>query len=294
MRQTTATIVAVLLSAAVAIGDGWPDWRGPMQDRHYAGPPLPTSFDPESGRNVLWKNDEAGGISTPVIMGGRLFTLVRHKPGTQEEAEKVLCLDAASGKKLWENVFNVYLSDVPAERVGWSAVVADPASGMVFAHGVCGVFTAIDAKTGATRWQRSLHEEFGFLSTYGGRTNVPLVFEDLVIASAVVTGWGDTARPAHRFLGMDKATGEVRWRRSSSGRATAASGTSSRGRARPSGTSSSPAAGSTSLRWWMAGTCSSPRRRRTSTTRRWARSPGSRGPARATSRRPASSGSGRA
>jgi outer membrane protein assembly factor BamB len=211
MRQTTATIVAVLLSAAVAIGDGWPDWRGPMQDRHYAGPPLPTSFDPESGRNVLWKNDEAGGISTPVIMGGRLFTLVRHKPGTQEEAEKVLCLDAASGKELWENVFNVYLSDVPAERVGWSAVVADPASGMVFAHGVCGVFTAIDAKTGATRWQRSLHEEFGFLSTYGGRTNVPLVFEDLVIASAVVTGWGDTARPAHRFLGMDKATGEVRW-----------------------------------------------------------------------------------
>ena len=32
-----------------------------------------------------------------------------------------------------------------------------------------------------------------------------------MIASAVVTGWGDTARPAHRFLGLDKATGEVRW-----------------------------------------------------------------------------------
>ena len=38
-----------------------------------------------------------------------------------------------------------------------------------------------------------------------------MVFEDLVIASAVVTGWGDTARPAHRFLGLDKATGAVRW-----------------------------------------------------------------------------------
>ena len=41
--------------------------------------------------------------------------------------------------------------------------------------------------------------------------NIPVVFEDLVIASAVVTGWGDTARPAHRFLGMDAKTGEVRW-----------------------------------------------------------------------------------
>ena len=100
---------------------------------------------------------------------------------------------------------------VPAERVGWSAVVADPATNTVFAHGVCGVFSAIDAATGRTKWQRSLHEEFGFLSTYGGRTNIPVVFDDLVIASAVVTGWGDTARPAHRFLGMDVHTGEVRW-----------------------------------------------------------------------------------
>ena len=189
----------------------WPDWRGPLQDRHYDGPPPVATFDPEEGTNVLWKNDEAGGISTPVIMGGRLYTLVRHKPGTTEEAEKVLCLDAATGRKLWENVFNVYLSDVPAERVGWSAVIADPASNTVFAHGVCGVFTAIDGATGQTKWQRSLHEEFGFLSTYGGRTNIPVVFEDLVIASAVVTGWGETARPAHRFLGMDKATGVVRW-----------------------------------------------------------------------------------
>ncbi|MBU6221184.1 MAG: PQQ-binding-like beta-propeller repeat protein [Planctomycetes bacterium] len=209
MRVFLAACAALLPVTARAAD--WPDWRGPNQNRHYAGPALITSFDPEKGTNVLWKNDEAGGISTPVIMGGKLFTLVRHKPGSQEEAEKVLCLDAATGKKLWENVFNVYLSDVPAERVGWSAVVADPASGTVFAHGVCGVFTAIDAVTGKTKWQRSLHEEFGFLSTYGGRTNIPVVFEDLVIASAVVTGWGDTARPAHRFLGMDKATGTVRW-----------------------------------------------------------------------------------
>ena len=208
----TLTLALATVSGGTTRAADWPDWRGPNQDRRVpAGPPLATSFDPEKGTNVLWKNDEAGGISTPVVMGDKLFTLVRHKPGTKEEAEKVLCLDALTGKKLWENVFNVYLSDVPAERVGWSAVVADPASNTVFAHGVCGVFTAIDAATGKTKWQRSLHEESGFLSTYGGRTNVPLVFEDLVIASAVVTGWGDTARPAHRFLGMDAATGEVRW-----------------------------------------------------------------------------------
>jgi outer membrane protein assembly factor BamB len=201
----------LLLLAAAAPAADWPDWRGPMLDRHAGDMNLVTSFDARRGSNVLWTSEEARGISTPVIMDGRLYTLTRHAPGTPEEAEKVVCLDAISGKKLWENVFNVYLSDVPAERVGWSCVVADPASGAVFAHGVCGVFSCIDAKTGQTRWRRSLHEEFGFLSTYGGRTNVPIVFEDTVIASAVVTGWGRTAKPAHRFLGMDVASGEVRW-----------------------------------------------------------------------------------
>ncbi len=128
----TAICLALLpIACGAARAVDWPDWRGPFQDRHYSGPPLVTAFDPEQGTNVLWKNEEAGGISTPVILGGRLYTLVRHKPGTQEEAEKVLCLDARTGEKLWENVFNVYLSDVPAERVGWSAVIADPATATV-------------------------------------------------------------------------------------------------------------------------------------------------------------------
>ena len=211
MKGAVSLILAALAVAGSASAHDWPDWRGKNENRHAGIRSLVTSFDPESGANVLWKKDEAGGISTPVIMGGKLYTLVRHKPGTPEEAEKVLCLDAATGATPWENVFNVYLSDVPAERVGWSAVIADATTNTVFAHGVCGVFTAIDAETGKTRWQRSLHEEFGFLSTYGGRTNIPVVFEDLVIASAVVTGWGDTARPAHRFLAMDARTGAVRW-----------------------------------------------------------------------------------
>ena len=204
-----AALASMTLSVAAAAD--WPDWRGPNLDRHAGDQGLVTTFDAKKGTNVLWTSEEISGISTPIIVGGKLYCLTRHAPGTSAEAEKVVCLDAVTGEKLWENVFNVYLSDVPAERVGWSSVASDPATGSIFAHGVCGVFTCIDAETGETRWQRSLHEEFGFLSTYGGRTNVPVVFEDVVIASAVVTGWGSTAKPAHRFLGMDVATGEVRW-----------------------------------------------------------------------------------
>ena len=82
---------------------------------------------------------------------------------------------------------------------------------------MCGYFCCLDGKTGKVIWDRSLHEEFGLISTYGGRTNVPVVFEESVLDEAVVVGWGDhrkwagLARPAHRFLCFDKRTGELRW-----------------------------------------------------------------------------------
>lgn len=204
---------------AVAPAADWPNWRGP----HYNGVSdetgLVEKWDPAGGEgsNLLWSNKSLGTRSTPVVMDGKLFTIVRDKPATELEGEKVVCVDAATGEPIWEYRFNVYLSDVPDTRVGWSSVVGDPETGRVYAQGVCGYFCCLEGDSGKVVWDRSLHEEMGLLSTYGGRTNFPVIHEDTVITSAVVIGWGDTpkwgllAKPAHRFMGFDKATGELRW-----------------------------------------------------------------------------------
>ncbi len=192
----------------------WPSWRGPEQNGISRETGIIDQWDPDAQGtegNVLWRNSEAGGISTPIVLRGKLYTIVRADPGTTKEGEKVICLDAATGKKLWENKFNVYLSDVPAERVGWSSCVGDPTTGHIFVLGVCGYFQCLDGETGKTLWSRSLNEEYGLLTTYGGRTNVPVLFDDLVIISGVIIGWGDMARPAHRFLAFDKKTDETIW-----------------------------------------------------------------------------------
>ena len=105
----------------------------------------------------------------------------------------------------------MYLSGVPAERVGWASPVGDPTTGRIYAYGSNCLMRCLDGETGKVIWERSLSEQFGFLSVFGGRTNFPVVFEDLVIVSAVDTGWGDRSVPAHRFLALDKNTGEVRW-----------------------------------------------------------------------------------
>jgi outer membrane protein assembly factor BamB len=201
---------SVCSEPALAAPMDWPFCRGPEQNGISREVGLVDRWSP-AGENLLWTVPEFGGKSTPIIMSGKLYSLVRHKPGTPEEGEKVICVDAATGKLLWENVFNVYLSDVPDTRIGWSSVVGDPVTGRVYALGVCGYFQCIDGSTGKTIWSHSMNEEFGLLTTYGGRTNFPFVFDDLVIISGVMIGWGEYARPNHRFIAFDKSTGETVW-----------------------------------------------------------------------------------
>ncbi len=191
----------------------WPIWRGPEYNGISRETGLVDDWDPKGGdnSNVAWSRDDLGGRSTPIVMHGKLYTIVRADPATEDEGEKVVCVDAATGETVWENRFNVWLSDVPDTRVGWSSCVGDPETGNVYALGVCGWFQCIDGETGERIWGIPLHERFGLLSTYGGRTNFPVICEDLVIISAVVIGWGEMAKPAHRFIGFNKMTGEVVW-----------------------------------------------------------------------------------
>ncbi|HID23827.1 MAG TPA: pyrrolo-quinoline quinone, partial [Planctomycetaceae bacterium] len=188
----------------------WPHWRGPELNGISRERGLADRWSPD-GENLLWKKPQYATRSTPIVMNGKLYVLVRDKPGTLDEGEKVVCLDAETGERIWENRFNVYLSDVPDTRVGWSSVVGDPETGNVFALGVCGYFQCLDGVTGRTLWSHSLCEEYGLLSTYGGRTGFPIVHDELVIVGAIIIGWGEMAKPAHRFLAFDKRNGEPVW-----------------------------------------------------------------------------------
>ena len=211
--------LAVWLSAASAHAADWAYWRGPQMNGVSTETNLPETWDPAGGEgsNVLWKRDDLGSRSTPIVLRGRLYLICNaNHDAPEEEGERVVCLNAETGETIWEYRFNVYLSDVPRERVGWSSVVgfrhpSDPSQDLVFAQGVCGYFCCLNAATGTMQWEKSLAEEYGFLNTYGGRTNFPLIHENNVIISAVCIGWGDMAKPTHRFIAFDVRNGEPVW-----------------------------------------------------------------------------------
>ena len=188
----------------------WYHWRGPQQNGQSLETGLPTSFSIE-GENLLWRKEEFATRSTPVVMNGRVYVVCRHEAESNKEAEKTVCINAETGEKIWESIHNIYLSDAPSERVGWASVVADPETDRVYVLGLGCTFQCLDGKTGKLIWEHSMLEEYGMLSTYGGRTNFPVVYEDMVIISGVNTGWDQTAVPTHRFLALDKNTGAAIW-----------------------------------------------------------------------------------
>ncbi|HEX8145456.1 MAG TPA: PQQ-binding-like beta-propeller repeat protein [Pyrinomonadaceae bacterium] len=199
-------LIALLLCSSTPASD-WTDWRGPARDGVSQESNLPAKWSP-AGDNLLWKA-AFGGRSAPIVMGDRVY--LQDAVGKGETLqERIVCLNADTGKLLWEHRFNVYLSDVPPHRVGWASPVGDPASQNVYVLGVGGTLLSL-SKDGRTLWERSLGEDFGLLTTHGGRTVSPIVEGELVIVSGVTFGWGDQSRGAHRFMAFDKKTGESVW-----------------------------------------------------------------------------------
>jgi outer membrane protein assembly factor BamB len=199
---------------------GWYRWRGPEQNGVSRETNLPEEWDLEGGddSNLVWEN-EVGGMSSPIVMNGKVYTLTRIGEveandtlvaGTETQ-EALVAIDASNGKVLWTHAENMTQTDVPFHRIGWSNVVGDPETGRVYALGAQTTLVCLDGESGKVVWKRQMTEEFGMISTFGGRTPSPVVDEDQLFVAGVSFGWGDHARSSHRMFCFDKNTGELRW-----------------------------------------------------------------------------------
>ncbi len=208
-------VAAALLLPAVARAENWLHWRGPMQNGVSPDRDLPDKWSPAKAGsgNLVWKAPY-GGRSTPLIMNGRVFIINKTGEGIRQQ-ERVLCLDAETGKVIWQYKFNVFFTDIVSARLGWTNLAGDPKTGHVYAHGVQGLFLCLDGMTddkdGKLLWSHSLTEEYGRVSGYGGRVNSPTIDEDLVIIGMPNASWGEQGRPGDRYLAMDKKTGVPVW-----------------------------------------------------------------------------------
>jgi outer membrane protein assembly factor BamB len=205
MTNFISIYLNLVLAFSFVTASDWAEWRGPARDGISTEKNLPEKWSP-TGNNLAWRAPY-GGRSGPIVMGDRVY--LQNIAGQGEtEQERIMCFNADTGKLLWEHRFNVYLSDVPPHRVGWASPVGDPTTGNVYVFGVGGHLMGLN-RDGKVLWERSLSEDFGLLTTHGGRTVSPIIDGDLVIVSGVTFQWGQHGRGAHRFIAFDKKTGET-------------------------------------------------------------------------------------
>jgi outer membrane protein assembly factor BamB len=210
MKHLGFALLTLAAAASPAAARDWIHWRGPEQNGVYRETNLPASFDPKLGAqgNVVWKQP-FGGRSAPLVMAGKLYLIQGVGEGLHE-GEQVVCLDEKTGAKQWTYRVNVFHTDIVSSRLGWTTLTADPETKTVYAHTTAGVVIALDP-AGKLLWQRSLTEEFGRISGYGGRIGTPIFDSGLCIVGMVNSAWGDLAKGANRFVALDGKTGEVAW-----------------------------------------------------------------------------------
>jgi outer membrane protein assembly factor BamB len=154
--------IAVLASASVHAAD-WPQWRGPnrnsvVQDTRHALDTLPK--DPKA----RWQIDVGPGLSSPVIARGELVYL-----DAQNEQETAHCLDAATGRSIWNTTVGPAASYSPAFGGGPRCTPLIDGD-RVYVQSGMGEFRCISLADGKMIWGVSFAADYGatFLGKSGG------------------------------------------------------------------------------------------------------------------------------
>jgi len=143
-------VAGLLNSLHAAPVQGWLAWRGPEQSGVSRETGLPDKVDPKS---PLWRTDFPGQ-STPVIANGKLYIMGYLGEGADLQ-EGVACFDAETGKKLWQQLYNDFISDTIYLRYATASPAIDPESGNVFVQGTQGILAGF-TPDGKLIWKKSL------------------------------------------------------------------------------------------------------------------------------------------
>lgn len=208
LRRALLGALTAACAISVVSASDWPEWRGPSRDGRSLETNLPAKWSPQ-GDNLAWRIP-IGSRSAPVAFGNRLYINSPTPGDPSTTQERLIAIDAESGKVLWERKFSLFLSDVPQHRASWASPAVDPETGNIYMFTVAAQLVCV-SPDGKILWDRSLTDEYGSVTTHGGRTTSPIIEGDKVILNTLVLAWGDLNRPGNRYFAFDKKTGQTIW-----------------------------------------------------------------------------------
>jgi len=212
-----ALVLVVLLVAGGVPAQtpaGWPQWGGPTRDFKAPAARLAATW-PAAGPREIWSRSLGEGYSAIAVDGSSLFTMYRPAQGVMNtivgkltggaDGEVVAALDAATGRTLWEHVYEAPpVSGMNLQEGAGPHATPLVVGGLVYAVGATGKLHALDEKTGRVVWSHDLWQELGGKVQGRGYSCSPLAYGGNVI----VTLGG----PGQTLAAFDQKTGRLAWK----------------------------------------------------------------------------------
>lgn len=190
----------VMALASAALADDWPQWRGPNRDGVWHETGIMRTF-PQPRLDLLWRTPISNGYSGPTVAKGRVY--VTDRPEQPGGKERVLCLDARTGRILWTDEYDCSYAGLGYPDGPRASVAID--DGRAYSLGSMGHLRCHDAATGELLWHKDPGRDYTIARVTWGISASPLVNGDLLIVQL-------GARPDACLVALDKRTGTEKWR----------------------------------------------------------------------------------
>lgn len=198
-------LAAALLSAASLSAADWPEFRGPDRKGVWEAEGLVENFAglPDPLPRV-WSAPVGAGYGGPTVAGGGVYLMDRGEPGADQQVERIVCVDRATGAAKWVHSYPcVYEGIDYAYGPRTSVTVRD---GMAFGLGMMGHLHALDAASGTVLWAKDLAAEFRVDMPIWGLSSSPLLEAGVLVVQVSAPADGAC------FAGFDAKSGKLRWR----------------------------------------------------------------------------------
>lgn len=210
MRHYFYSVSVLLLCLALARGENWPQWRGPLLNGSTTETNLKARFSKQE--DLLWSTPLPGRSgATPVVWGDAVFL-----PSPDDQKNLLLfCVDRATGKVRWQRVVASGDRVVGKNNMASCSAIAD--GQRVYALFGTSDFATFDFD-GAPVWHIRLNEKFGAFANMFLYGATPLLLEGrlyvpLLQRNPPTYGHAQDAKPERKswLFCLDPATGKVLW-----------------------------------------------------------------------------------
>jgi len=188
-------VMVVLVGVGSVRGQDWPQWRGPTRDGKLSSFAAPQNWP--KGLTQKWKVTVGVGDSSPALVGSRLYAF-----GRQDADEVISCLDAVSGKVLWQDRYPAqFVVTGPSARHPGTRSSPLVVEGRLCVLGVGGILSCLDATTGKVLWRKQSAADYLGTAYQFESSMSPMVVDGMCIV--YVGGKGQGA-----IIAFDLASGQ--------------------------------------------------------------------------------------